>query len=458
MNWTINLMGCMALTALTGGIFLAAWLCLKWAAEKRGYIEFLYRALWPATLFFLVPAAFLCCLFRARTGEYAGTGAWPGCFSPSIKMMGERAAGVWLCGAALLLLLYGVDFLRYRYQIRNKIRCGGMKYAVFCRTLEELGLSEGKVGLYESYHVRTPMVTGLWRPKVLLPAGEYGEMELQVIFLHELSHYRQKDLWLKSILRMAVIWQWFNPAVWVLRMLVWRWSEYACDSCVCRKTGKAGEYFGVILSLTEPARGWTDGGRSLLLAHKHELTRRVEKMKKCFKKELPKMRWVYGLCTALLLCGTVSVYASSEGLLAGYDRWYEETDVAIEEEEQPFEEMTEYEETGDNGLVEEMDESAALQPGARSGNKEWTVKAGTRKTSAGFSAKSGQTIEIVAILLPADLSINVGIIEPDGTRRYVTGKRAVSHDFKLDQTGTYKTFIENKNSKSIKAIVSYAVK
>ena len=42
MNWTINLMGCMALTALTGGIFLAAWLCLKWAAEKRGYIEFLY--------------------------------------------------------------------------------------------------------------------------------------------------------------------------------------------------------------------------------------------------------------------------------------------------------------------------------------------------------------------------------------------------------------------------------
>ena len=214
----------------------------------------------------------------------------------------------------------------------------------------------------------------------------------------------------------------------------------------------------MILSLTESARGWTGGGRSLLLAHKHELTRRVEKMKKCFKKELPKMRWIYGLCTALLLCGTVSVYASSEGLLAGYDRWYEETDVAIEEEEQLFEEMTEYEETGDNGLVEEMDESAALQPGARSGNMEWTVKAGTRKTSAGFSAKSGQTIRVDASLSQEDLSVKVGIIEPDGTRRYVKSKRIISHDFKLDQTGTYKVFVENENSKSVQATVLYKVK
>ena len=76
----------------------------------------------------------------------------------------------------------------------------------------------------------------------------------------------------------------------------------------------------------------------------------------------------------------------------------------------------------------------------------------------GFSAKSGQTIRVDVSLSPEDLSVKAGIIEPDGTRRCVKSKRIIFHDFKLDQTGTYKVFVENENSKPVQATVLYKVK
>lgn len=301
------------------------------------------------------------------------------------------------------------------------------------------------------------MVTGLRRVKVLLPVGNYEEDELRVIFLHELIHYKQKDLWLKHIVYLLLILQWFNPLVWILKEMVWRWSEYVCDYRACRKMGGIKLYFTTILSQTEPVRGWTGCSRSLLFADQHELFRRVKKMRDCFKKEMPKKRWIYGLCAVFMLFGTVSVYASSESLLHEYDRWFEKTDVVVAEDDQNPVELVEYEETGDTGVIEECDDSTLIQGRAASGDMDWTVAAGVRKTTAGFSAKSGNKISLDVMINPKDLSVKAGIIEPDGTRRYVTGQRVITKDFALDQTGTYRVYIENNNSKSVSVDISYEV-
>ena len=455
MNVMINIMVCLVLTTVNGSIFLGMWLLLRLMVEKQGGIELLYRALWFVTVSFFLPVMFFWRWAREQAGGL--TGAMPILHTPVIKGIGEKLLLIWCCGIILFLFYLGADILYCLYFRRRGIRCCGAKYKIFYQVLEELGLSAKNIELYESYRVQMPMVTGLRRVKVLLPVGTYEEDELRVIFLHELIHYKQKDLWLKHILYLLLILQWFNPLVWVLKEMIWRWSEYVCDYRACRKMGGIKLYFSTILSQTEPVRGWTGCGRSLLFADQHELFRRVKKMKNCFKKEMPKKRWIYGLCAVCMLFGTVSVYASSEGLLHEYDRWFDQTDVVVAEDDQVPVELVEYEETGDNGMIEECDISIPKPGRAATRSMEWTVKAGVRKTTAEFSAKSGNTIRVTAILTPADLSVKVGIIEPDGTRRYVTGKDAVAHTFSLDQTGSYRVFVENGNSKSITAKITYDV-
>ena len=74
-----------------------------------------------------------------------------------------------------------------------------------------------------------------------------------------------------------------------------------------------------------------------------------------------------------------------------------------------------------------------------------------------FDAKAGGSITVTAVA-PADKYVNVGIIEPDGTKRYVQEKGDIYHKFALDQTGKYRVFVENKNAKAVDVEGSYIIK
>lgn len=457
MSSIVNFLIGLVLTTATGSIVLLVWLLVKYFCEKWGYIRLMYRTLWLAAFSFAVPVMSSYYLLVGQEGiECEGLLQYFD-YSPTIYAVCGKLFPVWLCGAAVILLFHiagELYCLRYRYRA---IRCQGRKQEIFAECVRELGLSGQGVGLYESYYVRTPVITGLWNAKVMLPIKEYDEEELRVIVLHELTHYLQKDLWLKKLVNVVTVFHWFNPLAWLLRMLVQRWGEYACDAYVCTRTGKVKQYFEIIMLQAVPDY-WRHAGQSMLIADRHEVLRRVEKMKLSLNKTNVKKGWVAVLAAVMLFGGGVSVYAASEAITTGYSLWYRATDVDIEEEPQPQPELTEIEETGDNGMTVEIGETTNFYGSNSSGSFSWTVGTNVRKTSGEFSASSGETITVVASIAPADVSVKVGIIEPDGTRRSVTGKDVVTHAFKLDQTGSYKVFVENTNTTSVTANGGYSVK
>ncbi|MCI8276068.1 MAG: hypothetical protein HFI66_10790 [Lachnospiraceae bacterium] len=57
-----------------------------------------------------------------------------------------------------------------------------------------------------------------------------------------------------------------------------------------------------------------------------------------------------------------------------------------------------------------------------------------------------------------DKYVNAGIIEPDGTKRYVREKGDILHKFSLDQTGKYRVFVENKNDGAVDVEGSYIIR
>ena len=77
----------------------------------------------------------------------------------------------------------------------------------------------------------SPMLVGVWRPRLLLPAhlAQFTPEQQQLVLAHELTHARRRDpqLLLLATLLQALLW--FHPAArWLAGKLVWA-QELGCD-------------------------------------------------------------------------------------------------------------------------------------------------------------------------------------------------------------------------------------
>lgn len=77
--------------------------------------------------------------------------------------------------------------------------------------------------------IASPMMIGFFRPEIVLPVGEMEEKELSYIFVHELIHYKQRDMLYKWLIQIVVCAHWFNPFVYLLEKQVNKSCELSCD-------------------------------------------------------------------------------------------------------------------------------------------------------------------------------------------------------------------------------------
>lgn len=117
-----------------------------------------------------------------------------------------------------------------------------LRYAAFrrrtARWCTPAGAYEG-VPVYACALLSSPALTGLLRPRILLPEGVEGERRAFAL-AHEAMHARRRDLWRKALLLWVCALHWFNPLVWLLRRAAERDMEIACDAAVL--AGRDGEW------------------------------------------------------------------------------------------------------------------------------------------------------------------------------------------------------------------------
>ncbi|MBY0098740.1 BlaR1 family beta-lactam sensor/signal transducer [Mesobacillus maritimus] len=105
---------------------------------------------------------------------------------------------------------------------------------MFEQCKEQLNLSKPIV-LGESRLVNSPMTFGLFKSYVVLPVhfDEWLSMdEIHYIFLHELHHYKSKDIAVNYLMVIFQIIYWFNPLVWIAFRKMRLDREIACDHAV----------------------------------------------------------------------------------------------------------------------------------------------------------------------------------------------------------------------------------
>lgn len=136
-----------------------------------------------------------------------------------IMTLEQLAALIWLVGALALLLFHLINYWRFRAAVKPHLTKDG----------EYKGLTVYRCGGIES-----PMMTGFFRPAILLPETDFAPEELEVILTHEYVHYRRRDLWYKLLLILANAVHWFNPLVYLMVRQANRDLEYSCDDAVTK--------------------------------------------------------------------------------------------------------------------------------------------------------------------------------------------------------------------------------
>ena len=136
----------------------------------------------------------------------------------------------YLAGAAAFLLYQGISYAHFRRTVRRwKRDVSRADYAAMLSdTARDLGVSAPEMIVCES--ISTPAVTGLLRPRLLLPHERYDVQELRYILRHELCHLKRRDMLLKLVLLAANAMHWFNPVVYLMLRQADEDIELASDS------------------------------------------------------------------------------------------------------------------------------------------------------------------------------------------------------------------------------------
>lgn len=205
-----------------------------------------------------------------QAGNAAST---PAASSPSRTVsLTALLPGLWLMGMAGCGLWLAVSYALVRWTLLRNVKPGGPEDETMLNALsQELGCRRCPK-LYRSNRVSTPMLLGLIRPVVLLPAEELPEEELPLMLRHELTHLRRHDVAYKLFLQMVCVVHWFNPLVWWMSREAGRNLELCCDEDVVRGRDKAFcRTYGDMLLKTAAGTGRTPalsarmgGGKSYL--------------------------------------------------------------------------------------------------------------------------------------------------------------------------------------------------
>ena len=147
---------------------------------------------------------------------------------------------VWLAGAVIKLL---AEICAYCFSMRSLKRMSLpvndlMKWKMYRDVCEQKGIGR-RPELMQNAGLSTPLLAGLFRTKLYLPAVSYSAKELKLVYHHELTHYLHRDLWYKMLLRICASVYWFNPA---LLFMLWEADkdiENLCDAEVVRVCSRA---------------------------------------------------------------------------------------------------------------------------------------------------------------------------------------------------------------------------
>ena len=222
--------------------------------------------------------------------------------------------GAWLLGALISFSRHLYHYHQFKKMIRrwSKPVEDLATLELFDIVKEDMGLQKKNIQLMICPSITTPMLTGFFKPTILLPNKEIHEDEMALILEHELTHYKHKDLYINLLGTLAVSLHWFNPIVYLCYPSIQGDGEVCCDEAVLKnRDSDYRQFYGeVIISMIERNSKNQVAFTTCFYAKKLSIKRRLMAIMKTNKNRKSSFIAIALILTLTIISGSVVAFAA----------------------------------------------------------------------------------------------------------------------------------------------------
>ena len=153
--------------------------------------------------------------------------------TPSV--IGYILCCLWFAGICVMIFLVTRSLLRLHKIINSSLPLQNNEVRnLYHECLKEMGITL-EIPIYSTAFLKCPVIVGFLKPRIYLPIhtiSDYNATSMRFMLLHELQHFKHKDIVANYLINISGLLYWFNPFVWYALKEIRCEREIACDSSV----------------------------------------------------------------------------------------------------------------------------------------------------------------------------------------------------------------------------------
>ncbi|MFP3511837.1 BlaR1 family beta-lactam sensor/signal transducer [Peribacillus sp. SIMBA_075] len=260
---------------------------------------------------------------------------------PNLSLLNMGVMGLWISGMLLFTFTMVRGWLTIRRIKNYSSPFSNQEVLVLFEECKKRLRIKKSMEIVISKRVQSPMIFGLFQTYIVIPAQHENWLSLknyEYIFLHELNHYKNKDLLTNYLILFYQIIYWFNPLVWLAFREMRLDREIACDTSVLQllDDNSFSEYGNTIINFLDLSKRSSNLQLvTQLNGSKLQIKKRIEQIsayKHSAKKSIRKSVFIYVLATIILTIQLPIVFAFA----TENDRYYFKNDGAVYEDLHQF--------------------------------------------------------------------------------------------------------------------------
>lgn len=449
MDWVSNLFIALLMTDISGTLFYIIGVIFRkvWFKKDARLIRFVTIVILCS---YVVPLVYFVLQAQRWTNENMHSSINLFYNTPRTMEVFKILGCVWI---ALFLML-----LAYKLVCRHRwaMICRGnipeedeMTKRCFAEICRELGI-EGKITLCRNDSVSVPCITYHHGMVVILPFVQYTEDEVEIILYHELCHYLEKDMPLKTFGILIALLHVFNPLVHLMLKQMSLMCEISCDRLACEKAKDRftqQHYCQVILDMMKTDKKRHRYQLFALVDDRTNYERRVACMSEYRMSGGIRKSAALVLAACFLLGSSFTSLAIGAKMTDVYEGYAENTSVKSSigdidaADLEAMNELARMYHLDPNDIV--MMDDLNMDSRGRILNIEWMVTAGKTFMSAGFSEDEGREVNVIVTGDPTDITFQTGIKDTDNIMNYVEGNDVINFVYEVPEDGRYYFFVIN---------------
>lgn len=153
--------------------------------------------------------------------------------APSV--IGYILCCLWFSGICVMIFLVTRSLLHLQKIINSSLPLQNNEVRnLYHECLKETGINS-EIPIYSTAFLKCPVIVGFLKPRIYLPIhtiSDYNATSMRFMLLHELQHFKHKDMIVNYLINISGTLYWFNPFVWFALKEMRCEREIACDSSV----------------------------------------------------------------------------------------------------------------------------------------------------------------------------------------------------------------------------------